>query len=74
MNSPFFSGEIEALCLGNPIYDLVIGNVEELKSFCSDDCESFPLAENKADSVPVVTYTHRCDDQVTGGAVETLAQ
>ena len=27
VNTPYFTGEVEAMCIENPLYDLIIGNV-----------------------------------------------
>ena len=35
LESPFYCGEIEAVCLPNPSHDLIIGNIEGVKCACT---------------------------------------
>ena len=45
VKTPIFSGEVEALCLSTPMYDLVIGNIEGLHPPCPIDRENSPQVE-----------------------------
>ena len=31
IRTPFFSGEVEVLCLQNPVCDLILGNIENIQ-------------------------------------------
>ena len=42
INTPFLSGQIEALCVVNPVCDLIIGNVEGVHE-CIDTSPQFPV-------------------------------
>ena len=32
VNTPYFKGQVEALCMPRPVYDLVLGNIEGVKA------------------------------------------
>lgn len=72
ISTPYFEGEVEALCMEQPLYDLILGNIEG----CRDP--------NNPDQTWVPKYDHDTNSEqesnefqtktVTGLAVETRAQ
>ena len=48
VNSPFFTGEIEALCMPKPVYDIIIGNLKGARDASDPDLnweQSFRLSQ-----------------------------
>ena len=51
VRTPYYTGEVEAMCMSRPVYDLIIGNVEGARA--ADDPD--PHYELKADEICTVT-------------------
>ena len=66
IDTPYYKGNVTALCMTNPIYDLVLGNIEGVR------CPSDPDSKWKADNSTVAEQPARVIDQAQ--AVETRAQ
>ncbi len=32
VNTPYYTGDVEAMCMEQPIYDLIIGNLQDARS------------------------------------------
>ncbi|XP_022095014.1 uncharacterized protein LOC110981615 [Acanthaster planci] len=67
VDTPFFVGKVEALCMDNPLYDLIIGNVSGAREPHRPDESRHPLATQSVTEVPVLPRT----EEKPGGAVET---
>ena len=70
VDTPFFSGKIEALCMDNPLYDLIIGNITGARSPQEPDDKWHPPVRRAVTSETSETVF---EEEKPGGAVETRA-
>ena len=63
VDTPYLTGRVEALCMENPVYDLVIGNIKGVRSVENPDLKWIPT-HNSAEAV----------DEKKSCSVETRAQ
>ncbi|PIK59722.1 hypothetical protein BSL78_03385 [Apostichopus japonicus] len=71
ISTPYFEGEVEALCMEQPLYDLILGNIEGCRDPNNPDQTWVPkmiMINSEQESNEFQTKT------VTGLAVETRAQ
>ena len=63
VDTPFYVGNVEALVMENPIYDLILGNIDGIREPRDPDPQWSPKVETQID-----------DSQTVVGAVQTRAQ
>ena len=56
VDTPYFTGGIEVLCMANPVYDLVIGNIEGVRSADNPDINWCPSNGTCIKALPEVLY------------------
>ena len=73
VDTPYYSGDLEVLCMKSPVYDLVIGNIQGARDPWNPDLSwNKPApAHNIADTNAPVTCNRKTEDQVQG--VQTRA-
>ena len=73
VGTPYYSGDLEVLCMKSPVYDLVIGNIQGARDPWSPDLSwNEPTAEhNIADTKVPVTSNSKTEEQAQG--VQTRA-
>lgn len=65
VDTPFYEGELEVLCMENPIYDLIIGNVAGVKDpFCQTDKESQLRVDRKSDKLDMKSNKNATVDKI----------
>jgi len=48
LNTPFYKGKANALCMDNPLYDVIIGNIDGARMPTEADLEDAPSIETSA--------------------------
>ncbi|XP_042147410.1 uncharacterized protein LOC121836549 [Ixodes scapularis] len=71
VRSPFFSGEVTALCMESPLYDIILGNIPGVRAAADPDPEwdALPAAEESRPETDV-----RNEEPTVTAAVETRLQ
>lgn len=69
VDTPFFTGHVNALCAERPVYDLIIGNIPDVRDASNPDPNWKPI-----ESEGVGTISEDQQDPDLGGAVQTRAQ
>ncbi|XP_040065085.1 uncharacterized protein LOC120838976 [Ixodes scapularis] len=71
VRSPFFSGEVTALCMESPLYDIILGNIPGVRAAADPDPEwdAEPAAEESRPETDV-----RNEERTVTAAVETRLQ
>ena len=55
VDTPYLTGRVEALCMENPVYDWVIGNIEGVRSVENPDLKWVPI-HNSAERLMQKSY------------------
>ena len=61
VDTPYFTGELDAMCMSNPVYDLVIGNVDGVRDPNDPDVHWKPPEPGLATGLAVETRQQRKD-------------
>ena len=72
VSTPFFVGPVEALCMKNPVYDLVLGNIKGVRSPDDPDMDWKYKMRDSAEGKVINNHTDATNTEVN--AVETRAQ
>ena len=73
VDTPYYSGEVEALCMNNPVYDLILGNIDGVRCPTEPDLE-WSCSLLKKQTLPAKGDVIVCDQDFLGLAVETRSQ
>ena len=75
VDTPFNEGELEALCMENPIYDLIIGNIAGVQDpFCQTDREMQLRIDRKYDKVDMKSNKNATVDKIDLDDVVDITQ
>ena len=72
VNTPYFKGQVEALCMPRPVYDLVIGNIEGVRAADQPDKNWRDHNESKATETGVVNAVQTRAQKKKGDHKDTL--
>lgn len=71
VNTPYYIGQVTCLCMTNPVYDLILGNIEGVSDPSEPD-RTWKIPEINHEKCKVHSYSQESPD--VGSAVETRAQ
>ena len=73
IDTPYYQGIVEAMCMDQPVYDLIIGNIPGVRSISCSDLKKVEV-QDKSTNVAEVKADIECSDSSEVASVVTRAQ